>query len=240
MGLVRCDHCGWSNNPEGAAKCQKCNQDLVYLPPVPPAPAEVKVEKKSELSVSNCRKCGYPITPEISFCPNCGTPSAATPVPAANQAVNPAMKQTVRDMSAVMPQPADQAAPVSQPAPVHPSLNKTVRIGDTPRTNPRETPRDIPQPAPAEASREIPQAPADMVMKTNPDFTTFRLKPLDLNANETYAFGGDTDAAFEFADGQWFITDKSGTNSAYVCATRRIALQKGDVVLIGGRRYIFE
>jgi hypothetical protein len=58
--------------------------------------------------------------------------------------------------------------------------------------------------------------------------------------SEAFAFGADTDAAFEFEGGQWFITDKSGTGSAYVCASRRIALQKGDIVLIGGRRYKFE
>ncbi len=152
MGQVRCDHCGWSNNPEGAKKCQKCNQDLVYLPPV-----------EGGKDASFCNRCGYPLTSDTSFCPNCGN-----------------------------------------------------------GRNTRETPREI------------------RMNENKPESAGFRLRPIDVEAGESFAFGGDTDAVFEFVNGQWCITDRSGSGSTYVSALRSIPLKKGDIVLMGGRRYVFE
>ena len=179
--MIRCDHCGWSNNPDGAVKCQKCNQELVYQPVVPSV--STPVEERRDLSA--CTKCGYPLNSESSFCPNCGAPSKAADL---------SMKSTVRDISAGI-------RPAAEPE----SLNAT------------------------HSEHVQPEVSA-----------SFRLRPVDVDAPEAFAFNADADAAFEFADGQWFITDKSGTGSTYVCASRKIALMSGDVVLIGGRKYKFE
>ena len=187
--MVRCDHCGWSNNPDGAVKCQKCNQELVYQPSVPSVNNTPDVRRTTPVG---CPKCGYPLSPDSSFCPNCG---AAAAVSAAN---DPSMKKTMRDVS---------AASISD---VQPEVDR----------------------------RTLKVTPSDH--SSSPDKASFRLRPIDLDAPAAFAFGADADAAFEFADGQWFVTDQSGTGSTYVCATRRIALMKGDVVLIGGRRYKFE
>lgn len=50
----------------------------------------------------------------------------------------------------------------------------------------------------------------------------------------------DVQAAFEFENGQWSVSDRSGKNTTFVCASHRIALEKGDIIVIGNRRYIFE
>lgn len=203
--MVRCDHCGWSNNPDGATKCQKCNQELVYHSSDTSGVNMTEVRKPM---AESCSKCGYLLSPESVFCPNCGTAVST----ASSQTVDPSMKKTMRDVSSDVRQggygvPADM----------------------------KQTMRDVT----SESQRPILKAtPSETAMNQNQ--ASFRLRPVDMVASEAFAFGADTDAAFEFEGGQWFITDKSGTGSAYVCASRRIALQKGDIVLIGGRRYKFE
>lgn len=203
--MVRCDHCGWSNNPDGAQKCQKCNQELVYHPSVPSGGNVTEVRKPM---AESCPKCGYPLSPEISFCPNCGTSVGA----ASSQAADSSMKKTMRDVSS--------------------DIRKG---GYDVQADMKQTMRDVP----SETERQILKA-TPTEQPTSQNQASFRLRPVDIVTSEAFAFGTDTDAAFEFEDGKWFITDKSGTGSAYVCASRRIALQKGDVVLIGGRRYKFE
>lgn len=203
--MVRCDHCGWSNNPAGAERCQKCNQELVYYPSVPTG-GNVAEEMKPK--AEGCVKCGYPLSQESVFCPNCGTAVSA----AASQVADASMKKTMRDLPSDMRQG-----------------------GYGLQADMKQTMRDVP----SESERQILKAtPTDHPVDQN--HASFTLRPVDMVASEAFAFGTDTDAAFEFADGQWFITDKSGTQSTYVCASRRIALQKGDIVLIGGRRYKFE
>ncbi len=258
MGLIRCDHCGWGNNPEDAKRCQKCNQELV-VPDSEPTPDMFETVKKSV--ISDCSKCGYPLSPEISFCPNCGAPvgvaSPAAPVavhstPLPQTAVDHAMKATMRDVSedtfrTMVPEqpvvPAQPAAPV-----VSPALNKTVRIGETPFFDepvsaPAPAPVPTPTPAPTPIQSTVPVSsvgyPA-VTKKILPETAVaFRLKPIDIEAAEAFAFGADTNAAFEFEDGQWFVTD-GGSNTTYVSAARRMPLEKGDVLLIGGRRYLFD
>ncbi len=255
MGLIRCDHCGWGNNPEDAKRCQKCNQELVLSVPEP-TPDMFETVKRTESVMPDCAKCGYPLSPEISFCPNCGAPtgvaSASTPAshaPAARPSVDPAMKATIRDVSADMlrgirPEPASVPVqpeiPAAQPPkPVQPAMNQTVRIGATP------FPEEKSDPLPEEKTVSMP-VPASTVAypaitkKILPETAVFKLRPIDMEAPEAFSFGTDTNASFEFEEGQWYITDESGSNSAYVSAARRIALEKGDVVLIGGRRYRFE
>lgn len=182
---IRCDHCGWSNNPDGAERCQKCNQELVI-----PRPAPVEEKKENHNAVEACcRKCGYPLASDASFCPSCGASTAPDTSSAA-------MKQTVRDV---------------QPDSFQPRVTLPEVAAN--------------QPAPVEDTGKV----------------SFRLTPMDMDVpSGTFAFGNDTDASFEYVDGQWFISDKSGNDSAYVCARRRISLQPGDVILIGNRRYRFE
>lgn len=202
--MLRCDNCGWSNNPDGAEKCQKCNQELVVLPSVP-----VTSGKDTDKSVPGvCSVCGYPLAQESSFCPNCGSPVGTSP----RTADDMSMKRTVRDF---------------------PTEMRTEINGSS--SDMRQTMRDVPFEVRSDASQSISPASGEQF-----NVASFRLRPIDVEAQEAFAFGNDADAAFEFADGQWSIVDRSGSGSVYVGASRRIALQKGDVVLIGGRKYRFE
>ena len=96
--MIRCDHCGWSNNPDGAKKCQKCNQELVVLPPVPSGGNKMESDRPTRESRSECPKCGYPLSSESSFCPSCGASLSAAP----SSNVDSSMKKTVRDLPSEM------------------------------------------------------------------------------------------------------------------------------------------
>ena len=205
--MIRCDHCGWSNNPDDAKKCQKCNQELVVMPPVPDGG---KIDSVKVVG-SECPRCGYPVSGENPFCPNCGTAVGAPSAPA----TDPSMKRTVRDLPSEMKAGADISADMKQ------------------------TMRDVRNDVRGNANiSTLKETSAENVQTSSQ--TSFRLRPIDADVPGAYAFGADTDAAFEFADGQWYISDNGGSGSVYVRASRRIMLQKGDVVIIGGRRYSFE
>ena len=65
---MRCNNCGW-NNPDGASKCQKCNQPLV-MESVP----ETEHNGASVKPIENhCPKCGYILAEGSVICPMCKT-----------------------------------------------------------------------------------------------------------------------------------------------------------------------
>lgn len=202
--MIRCDHCGWSNNPDDAKKCQKCNQDLVVLPPVPFGGGYVEADKSAQ---SGCSKCGYPIAQDVSFCPNCGAAVAGQ----ASSPADSSMKRTVRDLPSEMKEYRDVSADMKQ----------TMR--DVRTDVGRQTLKDT-----------------SVEETASPDVAGFRLRPIDVDAPGIFTFEADADAAFEYVDGKWCISENGRNDSVYVRAARRITLQKGDVVIIGGRRYIFE
>lgn len=202
--MIRCDHCGWSNNPDEAKRCQKCNQELVVMPPVPVGGGYLEENKTAQ---EGCPKCGYPVAQDVSFCPNCGAAVGNVQSSAADSS----MKKTVRDLPSEM----KEGAVVS--------------------TDMKQTMRDVRIEAPSQTPRDIPVAD-----NQHSDKASFRLKPVDVETSGVFTFGAEADAAFEFVDGQWYISDNGRTDSVYVRASRRILLQKGDVVIIGGRRYSFD
>ena len=255
---MRCDNCGW-NNPDGLTKCQKCNQELKQAPaPVQnnfnqtvldPSRNRSEVQEGSQVF---CPGCGYPLSEGVTVCPNCGTAaSVAEPAPSQysktvrvlpenllseEKPKQEALKATVREIPQhlldntktvrVLPEellqdeaPVQQAAP--QPMPVQPE--------------------PVPAPAPVPAFRLVPMDNFDGL---TPAALSFSGEAVSLGRKDVVAgdasIAEDVHAAFEFADGQWSVSDKSGKASTYVCTSRKIQLQPGDIVVIGNRRYIFE
>ena len=47
-------------------------------------------------------------------------------------------------------------------------------------------------------------------------------------------------AEFSCSEEGWYIVDKSASKSTYVLASRKIRVEKGDVIVLGGRRYVIE
>ena len=49
-----------------------------------------------------------------------------------------------------------------------------------------------------------------------------------------------TQAIFEFRDGEWYITDKSDQQTTFIRASGAVKLEKGDIILMGNRKFIFD
>lgn len=47
-------------------------------------------------------------------------------------------------------------------------------------------------------------------------------------------------AAFEFRDGVWYIVDKSEQQTTFIRADQPVPLKKGDLILMGNRKFIFD
>jgi len=221
---MRCDNCGW-NNPDGLEKCQKCNQTLMRpqpkaeekaFSPVTPSPFKATVVDagkfadghKGEKQIVNCVRCGYPLLPDTSYCPNCGSKTSAVKddVPAV-----PELKKTMLDAKAFDAKRTvmDSGAAAARPEPVE---------------------------------KHFSLVPADCLDGKSGTlvFTgeNVRIKRNDIDGGTPVS--ENLQALFEYADGGWHVTDKSGLRNTYVCASHRIKLEPGDIVVIGNRRFIFE
>ena len=56
-------------------------------------------------------------------------------------------------------------------------------------------------------------------------------------ANNTITSGEQAELTFE--NGAWYICDKSYQKTTYVHASRKMKLEKGDIIILGNRRFEF-
>ena len=252
---MRCDNCGWSN-PDGLTKCQKCNQDLV--PPISVEPVSApqtlnainhtiidpnRHSASPQLSSAvSCLRCGYPLSASHSFCPNCGTQ-----IQQGKQDVQPAHSKTVRVL------PEELVEPVQVAKPVEPALKATVR----------EIPAELMDNA--RFSKTVRVLPEEMLVEAEPEKSvepSFKLTPMDNFDGATSQVkeftGADSvigrdvlvtegsympeslEIEFSCKEGQWTVTDKSGSKAVFVSAAHPLTLNPGDIIVIGNRRFIFE
>jgi hypothetical protein len=72
--MLRCNNCGWEN-PNENASCEKCGATLTAWtgeqPAVGTAPTESLNARRTAIG---CPKCGYPLRPADTCCPNCNAP----------------------------------------------------------------------------------------------------------------------------------------------------------------------
>ena len=72
----------------------------------------------------------------------------------------------------------------------------------------------------------------------------FDVLPGTVNRDTCSEFGAAVDAVCQAeiscSEEGWYIEDKSASKSTYVLASRKIRVEKGDIVILGGRRYVIE
>jgi hypothetical protein len=68
--------------------------------------------------------------------------------------------------------------------------------------------------------------------------TTMLTRELLESSNNTISSSSQAEIAY--IDGEWFITDKSSLESTFVLARKAVKLTKGDIILIGNRKFRFE
>lgn len=188
-----------------------------------------------------CPRCGYPIVGD--YCARCGYPGQE---PMTNQPVSP---KTNKDISELLARG-----------------NKCSKCGEQVPSNFRFCPQcgapiERGTINPFDDSRQTrPEEKPDVAEQPKPRFTlTLIIKNADPETVETREYEGDTvilkrdntdpdnrtittkeQAVLNFEDGQWVIENRNEFGSTLVTANRKIALQAGDVIMLGNRRFRFE
>lgn len=243
-----CTNCGWSN-PDGVEFCQKCNEPLavssdVVVDSAPCAvapsqpdvtPASYEISGGDNATVLACPKCGYPMSSK-GTCPNCGAlyvdpSSAPAPVKAPAPQETPesySNKATLRNAASfVAPEPvvAPESVAVPEPksAPVF-SGKATIRdfssfIEDTTPVAPSVAPA-----APVE-EKDISLTPVT--------FYGEKLQPLAFAPGE-YAVVENVRVS---SDNGRLLLENTGDADVYLMVKHPVELEKGDIVIIGSKRY---
>lgn len=221
--IMRCNNCGWTNNPAGSQKCEKCNAPLmgsmlagghqdvnINNSPQNQVPLNATIpsgvsglpyvdapneQKEFNSSPSNASicKCGYPLTVNSTACPNCKTPIG-------NSNVNQPQKSKIGKRT------------------IDPFAGGVFNYSGSCTLKPIENPDDV--------SRAISFNETTILNRSN----------IDTNNN---SITSRQQANLEYKDGEWYITDLSEQGTTFVRKNGAIQLEDGDVILIGNRRFIF-
>ena len=61
-----------------------------------------------------------------------------------------------------------------------------------------------------------------------------------MNIKRNNTITSKVQAVFECINGVWYLVDQSEQQTTFVLANQPIALKKGDILLMGNRKFIFE
>lgn len=183
-----------------------------------------------------CPKCNYPLGRGTGTCPNCGTAIAEADAPVAAPEAPAAPKQ-----SPVVAAPRMAAAKcqhcgkeLGADAAFCPACGKQVKMTTV---NPWATPQVQPEISCSlyllasnyESSESIP--------------IFYKGEKIQLNRSNTepnnQTITSQVQAELVYENGQWYITDKSAQQTTYIHAGEKTPLKKGDVILLGNRRFEF-
>lgn len=215
---MRCKNCGWPNRPEETT-CSKCGTPLESSSI--PSPSDTghsnQTVREGDIFGASaqpniCAKCGYPLRPGQTKCPNCNTDLSGN---VGNNVAQPSSPQN---------------RAVRRPTVVGvPNIHGTVNVwtdgglGLTPsfvlspvkRNGERKEPEDI-------------ELEGDTV-SLNRDNTD----PGNLSITSR------TQAIITRKDDKWYIEDKSEQKTTFVQAGQPQELHEGDIILLGNRLFIF-
>lgn len=213
---MRCTNCGWEN-PENAARCEKCNSPLDG--PVDYEPENVENSSNMNSTIredqvfprqgnddNTCPSCGFPIRKGTRRCPNCGFEFGQSPK-------------------------IQQAAPFVVPTPIkEASSNFDATVN--PWSNPTGGKKFNLQPIAWE--NESSGLPALSYVGERVVLRRDNTDP----ANNTIT--SKTQAEISSENGKWFLEDKSDQQSTFIHAGRKIELADGDIIVLGNRKFVFK
>jgi len=221
---MRCNNCGWMN-ADSDAHCIKCNSplggrreavrpaDVVREAPVEPGTqaSERPVEPRQ-----NAAAGGEP-GPDLIACPSCQ-------YPASRRVHHCPMCGSSLDAAAASEGTVD---PFRTPAEQAEATQPTVAA----------LPPKAPQPVlllerigrPGESSKTLSFEATD-------DQVSVNRQSVDEN---NYSITSREQAAFYFAGGKWWLVDRSELKTTFIQAKEPVALQEGDIIQMGDRRFIF-
>lgn len=261
---MRCNNCGW-NNPENVTKCQKCNQELVQDFSFSDASPEHAVPVQNSLKQTviatssastqpikhsldyiegdgTCPKCGYPLSVGVHFCPNCGLELNKNSVQDMNKTVmdsKPVTSNSSENGIAKTVMDSDASVKTLGISPA--KLAKTVRevpdallsdSNDVVHERFSESLTERPQ-----LCRLIPMENFDgkVLAPIEIEGTEFNLSSTDLGIDNPLV-NSEMIIVFTYSDGQLYLSNKAGS-TVYVSTSNTIKINKGDIIVIGNRRF---
>lgn len=285
---MRCDNCGWGN-PDGAERCQKCNQVLpqvlqsVENDPLAEILAAVNkgkpvvsesVEESAEVQSSVCHKCGYPKLSASENCPNCGAIASvmkandAAPVAQdqpAEQPVTPPVNDKALKATVVLGDAIEDvaaSAAVAMPQQAVADAKKTVRDVNRVQGNMKATVRDFsPEAFVAQQSDNAGTGSRSEILKQTvksgvclvavdgladdvPQCVFCDAEDVTLNRANVEAsnlsIDSDQQVRIAYEDGRWYIQDLSKLKNTYIRSDRKMQIERGDMIVIGNRRFILQ
>ncbi|MBQ9309907.1 MAG: zinc ribbon domain-containing protein [Bacteroidales bacterium] len=214
---MRCLNCGWEN-PDNLQKCEKCNSPLdahiAHEAPAHPAPEHEEV-LRGTISEQQVFADPAPTNREDKNCPTCGYPlrDGMHHCPNCGEDLNPEKSS------------AQSAKEVHKVAPKH---NATVN----PWANPNAGKTFKLEPVAWDGEKGTPAA------------QSFIGESVELNRNNTdptnNTITSRVQAEISCDNRVWSIEDKSSQGTTFIQAKRKIALEDGDVIMLGNRKFIFK
>ena len=253
---MRCDYCGWQN-ADGVQRCVKCNQLLPEHIDYPEVQEKVAASYKtvnplnatvplqgmneeemrdnnSESAENYCISCGYPIALNSKSCPVYGAEISVASEPKMAETQNrQSFKATVADVNAFMdgengcpkaPYGGDGMRDIKEMA----GSKKTVKDFRTEIVAVGRECKLVPMDNFDGLSGEVVLSDRSVVINRA------SIDPENLTVDE------NAHASFTCEDGEWFVNNLSKSRTTYVSTDRKVKLSKGDIIIIGNRRYIFQ
>ena len=187
-------------------------KDLVQAPPTPNIP---------EGNNSSCPGCGYPLVGSPATCPACGfqlSNSQHESKPASGAPVPP-------PVTPKMPDPINRQTVVGDFG--HHFIPEEPAVTTVQEITPKCSLTLIPEETETAPSKKNDYEGDTIILNrdnTEPDNRTITSRE---------------QAVLSYADGQWFIEDRSDLKSTFIRVSRKTALQPGDVIVLGDRRFTF-
>lgn len=208
-----------------------------------------------------CPNCGYPVMGDFTSCPNCGTSIAAAPKPTTIQNLDRPSEPAVAAPVAA-PAPAAPAESAVKSALKDLGIDETVKctkcgaevsidFSYCPKCGERihlptvrairHKPTPPPEPPKPKCHLTIIPEEDEQAEPTPIDYEGASVILTRENTepnNRTITSKEQAELICE--DGKWYLLNKSELGSTYLEANRKLELQKGDVIVLGDRRFKFE
>lgn len=268
MVLV-CKNCA-SENPVSSKHCGVCRFPLSSedaRPKSEPAP-EIREHKhtpepvkqpvatphKSEPHTS-CPRCGYELIFDVDCCPICAYNFSE---PEEISYFKPEASASVTEPESAPPAEAKPAPPKQPVKPVSeaPKPVNTTPPDSKPTTNPfvkkkseQDTLKSTIDPFRKKHTKSVQMAALQPIARegeksADPIHLITEDQPVPVNRSildpENNTITGKIQAEFECINGEWFIVDKSDQQTTFIRANGKVKLNKGDVILMGNRKFIFD
>ncbi len=204
-------------------------------PMTPPAPVSPIAPQPAVAPAAHsiCKKCNYPLGHGMSSCPNCGT-LVEGPASAPKPQEKPAEVKEGGSPKVELPTAKCQECgnELQAGAKFCPSCGKPVKLSTV---NPWATPK------PEKHCTLLPLAWEGEEAQFEP--LTYTGKSILLNRENTESdnptITSSEQAELVWENGEWFIVDKSVQKTTFIHVGEKRALKKGDVILMGNRRFEF-